>query len=316
MEENYMYELENIKRRNKYFIFIGVILILIAIGFCLFLDWNRRVKEPIMLPVCMEVYSGIADPNENLGQARIQLYYITDYKFNNSVIGITFPEKPELMCYGGELYNYYFYSDDNIYFNDNTNEWRQYGRYQIHQINVEFISVPLEEDIKLTKAELLWKNGKHTMVDIGIVNLYNNNYDQSSLQSHYASSTSGRTSVEGLDVMEDTTIESIESPLLPYIDGKYTFDINGIPYQVSGINNLDLVFKKGDYIEITINKNDLMNKKFNPYYFVDIRPKVLFKEKNGKQAYVWLYGLRESLEYKLSSEKKIYQYIKEREKNE
>lgn len=99
MEENYMHELDYIQKQNHYIIRVGVILILIGSVFCILRDWTRRVKEPIMLPVCVDVGTWISDSNEKLGTASIQLYYITDNKFDNSVIGVTFPERPELNCY-------------------------------------------------------------------------------------------------------------------------------------------------------------------------------------------------------------------------
>lgn len=265
-------------------------------------------------PACIDVGIEITEPNETLGTASIQLYYITDFKFNNSVIAITFPERPELSCDVGEFYNYSVFSNYSSFCNESTNIWNQYGRYQIHQIMVDFNSVPIEEEIKLTKANLLWNNGKHTVVDIGTVTLYHDNLDQTLLESTYSSTDSDGISVVGLVAKEDITIESIESPLLSYIEGKCTFAINGNPYQISELNNLNLDFKKGDYIEITINMQSLRAEKCNPYYNMDIQPRVVYNDKNGKQGCVRLHGVKNSLESKLTSEKEIYQYIKDREK--
>lgn len=114
-----------------------------------------------------------------------------------------------------------------------------------------------------------------------------------------------------MEVLNDITIESIESPLLSYVAGEFTIKINGNTYQVSEVNNLDLEFKKGDHIEITINTQGSMNQKYNEYYFIDIQPRLIFKEKNGKQGYIRLYNMRESLEYKLTTENQIHQYLKE-----
>lgn len=80
------------------------------------------------------------------------------------------------------------------------------------------------------------------------------------------------------------------------------------------LNNLNLDFKKGDYIEITINMQALRAEKSNPYYNMDIQPRMLYSDKNGKQGYVRLYGVKNSLESKLTSEKEVYQYIKVRDK--
>ena len=314
MIENYKHELDNIKRRNYYILITGVILILIASGLCLLRDWTRRVEEPIMLPVYMEVGVDISEWDENSGEVHIPLYYLTDNKFDDSVIGITFTERPDLISSGGESSDF-FYSSDSFFGNRNMNVYRQYGRYNIYQVNVDISSIPLEEEIKLTKAELLWLSGERTMVDIGTVYLYKNDFEQNSLISQYSSSSTDGISVLGMEVTEDITIERIESPLLSYFDGKCTFDINGNMYQVSELNNLDLEFKKGDYLEITVSTQGLRNQDFNPYYFMEIQPKLLFKEKNKKQAYVRIYNIRESLDYKLTSENQIYDYIKERGKD-
>lgn len=309
MVENNMYELVNIKRRNYYILITGVLLILIASGFCLLRDWTRRVEEPIMLPVCMEVGVDKSDWDESTGEVHIQLYYLTDNRFDDSVIGITFPKRPDLMSSGSESSNQFFYSNDSLYGNESMNVYRQYGRYDIHQINVDISSIPLEKEIKLTKAELLWLSGERTMVDIGTVYLYKNDYEQNTLISQYSSSGTDGLSVLGMEVTEDITVESIESPLFFYFDGKCTFHINGNMYQVSELNNLDLEFKKGDYLEIRVSTQGIRNQEFNPYYFIEIQPKILFKEKNGKQAYVRIYNIRESLDYKLTSENQIYDYI-------
>lgn len=314
LEENYMHELDYIKRQNYYIIFVSVIIIVIASGFCMYRDLTRRVKEPIMLPVCMDVGVEITDTDEALGTASLQLYYITDNKFDNSIVEITFPERPELSCYVGEPNNDFVFSYDNSFGNENTNIWRQYGRYQINQIFVNIDSVPLEEEIKLTKVSLLWRNGKHTVVDIGTVNLYYDNSEQSSLEWKSSSSNTDGTTIVGIGVMEDVTIKSIESRLISYVDGKCTFDIDGDTYKISELNDLNLDLNKGSYIKIRINKQGLMEEKNNPYYFMDIQPRLLFNDKNGKQAYVRLYDMRYSLEYKLKSENQIHQYIKEREK--
>lgn len=195
----------------------------------------------------------------------------------------------------------------------NTSSWKEYGRYRLHQIMIELEQVPLEEEIILTQAELIWNNNKHTVVDIGKVILYYNDYGQTSLETNYSSSSTDGTSVVGMEVLNDITIESIESPLLPYVDGKCTITINKTTYQVSELNNLDLEFKKDDYIEITINTQGIMNQEYNPYYLIDMQPRLIFKDKDGKQFYTRLYNMRESLEYKLTTENQIHQYLEERE---
>ena len=108
MIENYMHELDNIKRRNYYILITGVILILIASGLCLLRDWTRRVEEPIMLPVYMEVGVDISEWDENSGEVHIPLYYLTDNKFDDSVIGITFTERPDLISSGGESSDFFY----------------------------------------------------------------------------------------------------------------------------------------------------------------------------------------------------------------
>lgn len=313
MEENSKDELDKIKKRNQYIIIVGVILILIASGFCLFRDWNRRVKEPVMLPVGMEVGVDQISPDVNEGRVQIQLLYITDDKHENSVSGISFPERPDLNCFANENVNYsvlIYYTSINNY---STNSWREYGRYQIHQIIIEFVQVPLEEEITLTKAELIWSNNESTVVDIGKVILFKNDYSQTSLESYYSSSSSDGISMVRMEVLNDITVESIDSPLLSNADVDFTIDINGTSYQVSELNKLDLEFKKGDNIEIIINTLGLMNQKYNQYYSIDIQPRLIFKEKNGKQGYIRLHNMRESQEYKLTTEKQIYKYLKERE---
>lgn len=311
MEENSIDELDKIKKRNQCIILVGVILILIATGFCLYRDWNRRVKEPVMLPVGMEVGVDQISPDVNEGRVQIQLLYITDNKHEDSVSGISFPERPDLNCFVNNNVNYSvltYYTSIN-----NTNSRNEYGRYQIHQIIVEFVQVPLEEEITLTQAELIWNNNESTVVNIGKVILYKNDYSQTSLESNYSSSGTDGISVVVMDVLNDITVESIESPLLPYVRGEFTIDINGNSYKASEFNNLELEFKKGDQIEITINSQGLINQKYNKYYLIDIQPRLIFKEKNGKQGYVRLYNIGESLEYKLTTENQIYQYLKERE---
>lgn len=306
MDDSNIKELNMIKKRNHYIILVGVILILIASGLCLLREWNRRVKEPVMLPVCMEVGVERISPDVKEENIQIELFYITDNKYENLVRGISFPEKPDLNCYVNENMDY-------SVFPYNTSSWKEYGRYRLHQIIVEFEQVPLEEEIILTQAELIWNNNKHTMVDIGEVILYYNDYGQTSLETNYSSSSTDGTSVVGMEVLNDITIESIESPLLPYVDGKCTITINKTTYQVSELNNLDLEFKKDDYIEITINTQGIMNQEYNPYYLIDMQPRLIFKDKDGKQFYTRLYNMRESLEYKLTTENQIHQYLEERE---
>ena len=306
MDDSNIKELNMIKKRNHYIILVGVILILIASGLCLLRDWNRRVKEPVMLPVCMEVGVERISPDVKEENIQIELFYITDNKYENLVRGISFPEKPDLNCYVNENMDY-------SVFPYNTSSWKEYGRYRLHQIMVELEQVPLEEEIILTQAEFIWNNNKHTMVDIGEVILYYNDYGQTSLETNYSSSSTDGTSVVGMEVLNDITIESIESPLLPYVDGKCTITINKTTYQVSELNNLDLEFKKDDYIEITINTQGIMNQEYNPYYLIDMQPRLIFKDKDGKQFYTRLYNMRESLEYKLTTENQIHQYLEERE---
>lgn len=306
MDDSNIKELDMIKKRNHYIILVGVILILIASGLCLLRDWNRRVKEPVMLPVCMEVGVERISPDVKEENIQIELFYITDNKYENLVRGISFPERPDLNCYANE-------NTDYSVFPYNTSSWKEYGRYRLHQIMVELEQVPLEEEIILTQAELIWNNNKHTIVDIGKVILYYNDYGQTSLETNYSSSSTDGTSVVGMEVLNDITIESIESPLLPYVDGKCTITINRTTYQVSELNNLDLEFKKDDYIEITINTQGIMNQEYNPYYLTDIQPRLIFKDKDGKQFYTRLYNMRESLEDKLTTENQIHQYLEERE---
>lgn len=184
MEENSMNRLYEIKKRNQYIIIVGVILIFIVSGLCLFRDWNRRVKEPVMLPVCMEVGLKWIDQEVEEDNAQIQLLYLTDNRQKNTVRRISFPERPDLHCSVNEEFEYF--TDDNFLGNHSTNTWRDYGRYQIHQITVYFDQVPLEEEITLTQAELVWSNNDHTVVDLGKVVLYKNDYSQTSLESYYS----------------------------------------------------------------------------------------------------------------------------------
>lgn len=271
---------------NRIILRIGLGIILITTLLCIGFTYYTTLKAPIFLRYCIEAaIPEQADiPNS---QVIIQLNYITASSDSRSVIGISFPEAPEMTFSATENgYNASF----GMVMNPQTNPGTVYGKYSIRTVYV-FLERMDQTGWKgekiLHQAQLQYNDGSSVLADLGTIILYRDETDNQDLVSmNSASSSSDGSASSDYRIKGKVRITSVNSELLPSALEHFDIKINGVGY--NEFSSVDI--ENNDHLSLDSQFHDPLVTKTS-YDHYDIRPKLTFLTESGEEGYVRAYNI-------------------------
>lgn len=271
---------------NEKILKISIAAIVIVTVVCIGLIFLLQLDKPVFLKHYYEYPLPIYNQEEDqYGETKFQLQYITDIDDKVGITNISFVEEPELhfLC---------SYSLEGFSITDNFNEnfygeehGTPCGRYLIRTIylTLEPEASPSYQDMKsieLNHAKIKFDDGTSMNVDIGRVILYKEYKEEQILSSENQEFNSNGI----LDKTDETiipkkniTLTSLESPLLNEIKDLCIIKINNKDY----LNSAGRKYKAGEQIDVqtTVSFYNHGKQSFNVY---DVRPVMMFQDEEGK----------------------------------
>jgi hypothetical protein len=220
-------------------------------------------------------------------QIIFQINYITASSDPKSVIGISFPEAPEMTFSATE--NGYNVSISMV-MNPQTNLGAIYGKYSVRTVYVFLESMDetgWNGEKTLHQAQLQYNDGSSVLADLGTVILYRdegNNQDFIGMNS--ASSSSDGSASSDYRINDKIRITSVSSDLLPLARDYFDIKINGVNYN------------EFTFVDIEKNKHLYLDSQFHEpqitatsYDYYDIRPKLYYLTESGEEGYFRAYNI-------------------------
>lgn len=265
------------KTNNR--LFKGVLILaglLIALGYGLVFYF--RIDEPLFL---YHYYDQMIHlENDELRHYTSDLSYITHRNDDRVVIGLEFPEHPDLLIHASE------YQDRNHLFTqiepNNTME-NVYGPYSVRRVSWEILDVPEGIDLNeivLTEAKVFFNDSSEMTTDIGEIHLYEQSVEDTPLSHVYGSASSDGTASVSYQVQEDMTLTSIESPLMNKMTDRFHIELSG--EQLDTI--VGMCFQEGDYVDVHSEIYSAEDK-MSEFTLLDIRPVLTFENESNDMVY-------------------------------
>ena len=285
---------------NRRILYVGVGLILLSMMVSIGFTYYTTVKSPVILRNCIEV----PIPNqENIPNSQVlfELSYITNSTNKNSVVGISFPEAPEMKFSATENgYNAGF----NFYQMQPTTLGTIYGRYSIRTVYVYLDSFDQEDWIgekKLLQADLQFNDGSSITTDLGLIILYRDEFNNDVITMQSSSSSSDGTSSIHYYIDGTVKLKDIKSDTINLATDLIELKIGGEDYKEFPTED----FKNSGMLTITAKFSNMQNNKTS-YDTYDIRPKLYYETQDGTLEYIriyniiqrrWFYGYKDVLLY-------------------
>lgn len=221
-------------------ILIGIgSLVLIGYG----LVYYFHLDEPVFLQHDYELQLTEEDDHNEIP---FNLNYITNSDEERVVIGIMFPEYPDLFVQASESH---FTRPDGFYWDQPFDDGvgTAYGRYTLRTIYVNMLDLEGVDDVNdfsLTKVTLYFNDSTEMTVDVGEVRLYTEEEDDQLVEQLYGDrSTDGRIEAT-YRIYEDLLLSSLEQDHA-FSDSTTQIKINEVDYS--------------DADELRLDKNDIVS---------------------------------------------------------
>lgn len=290
------------KHSNRRILYIGLGLILISMVLSFGFIYITTLKSPVFLRHCLEVAIPEQEQIPN-SQVLFEINYITSSNDMKSVVGITFPDEPDMVFSATENGH-----NSAIYFNQ-TQQFSIgliYGRYSFRTVYVyldDFHKGDWFGEKELHQADLHFNDGSVVTTDLGIIILYRDEVkDKDTLIMQSASSFSNGSSDTSFQWKDNISLLYIKSSFLDLVNDTIDLQVEGVDYR----NFPYADYKSKATIKITSSFVDLHNKtNFDTY---DIKPKLYYLTQNNELRYIriynitrrrWFYSFKEMLLYLL-----------------
>lgn len=243
---------------------------------------------------------------EHYQKISFNLGYITNADDDRVVIGVEFPEYPELNVQASENGFIHHFSWDS---RQKNTPGDIYGRYSVRSVYCQIIDFPKGKDlggVVLTQTRILFNDSSEMTVDIGEIHLYEHEPGKSPLKHVSSTGSSDGTSRTSYKVLEGITLVSIESPLMEKFQDRLDLEING--------NNpadiVKLTLQEGNILDVT-SKVGPAKDIVSEYALFDMHPKLTFMGDDRSQYSQRIYNINSlSNNYSFMD---LYRYIKARE---
>lgn len=281
---------------------VGLIAIGITICFAALFGSYCRLDNPVFFKQYCEYYLPTEDNNDH-GEF-FYLQYVTNVNDNREVVSISFDEAPELLFYASENRN-------NNWFVTNSNDKKGqiYGRYSVRTVNIQINKLQIEDinkEYRVSKANVMFNNGENMVIDLGEICFYTPEISDEYLESNMSSSSNTGLSKTSFRVKQDITVESLNSPLMQYVENLVDIRVGETDYtSISGMQ-----FSKGD----TLNIDSLFNTPKDiesQFTFYNIKPVLKYKNKNGNMSSTRIYNINYIPTYDINFYR-LFMYLKVR----
>ncbi|MDD5933976.1 MAG: hypothetical protein PUC65_00165 [Clostridiales bacterium] len=151
---------------NKMILGTGCILITILVTGILIRKQILRLKDPVFLRNCSEVYI-MDNENSNSFHQYLTIQYITNSDDQRKICNIEFTDMPQLRC---SLTTSPYILANSHFYTDNVDPIL--GDYQLHSIQLQFHLKnyePLDYEVKLPTATINYDDGTKQNVDLGTI---------------------------------------------------------------------------------------------------------------------------------------------------
>lgn len=293
--------METNNRIFKAIIAMFVILALTGSAFVVLL----RLDEPLFFDHYYDqrVYG---DKDQSYKEISFNLCYVTDAFSENVVIGLVFPEYPEIDIQVSEYVNIPPFSWEK---EQDITTGVTYGRYSIRTVTCKIIDLPEGKSLDgliLKKADILFSDSKEMSVDIGEIYLYKPSLGENPLEHISSSAGPGNTGQTSYRVLRDITITGTESLLMNKFNDRAQWKINGEnPNTVVG-----RALHRGSTLEVT-SKVDSVDDILARYTLFNIHPELKFTDAYGVHYSQRFYNIDSF--YPSYSFIDLYKYLKSRE---
>lgn len=290
------------EKNNKIFISI-LILSVISWFIGSSLLFYLRLDEPVFF----SHYYDLRFENNNVDTS-FTLRYITNYYDNKKVVGVSFPEYPEVQVYATEnnSSSWVYEMDSNYFFGE------IFGPYSVRNIycTLPYTMKEVKLDNPITKARIHFDKGQEIVVDLGEIYFFENNYinnffEETSGFSHGGEEIGGEYNYK---VLDDIYNVGIESRMSKDIQDFVSIKLNDIPLEDKG----NIFLKAGEELNIEYVFHSGKNS-FDDYNKVDMWLNIAFTDKYGNDYSYKIINIRGYSEYyNYYKVFEIYNYIKER----
>lgn len=227
---------------NKLFkLILALVGILVIVGYGAAFYFS--LDEPVFFEhnYDLQVYEG-----EDRVDIPFNLSYITNADDDRVVIGMIFPEYPELLVQASESH---FNRTNGFYWDQPFNEeiGVTYGRYNVRTVFIQMLNlagVDNLSELALTEVTLYFSDSSEMTVDIGEIRLYTEEDDQL-LEQLYGYSSSEGVVEASYKVYEDISLSTIDH---------HTDSYNAVTeIKVNEVNQTDaeeIVIEEGDFLGV------------------------------------------------------------------
>lgn len=261
---------------NKKILKYGITLLIIVTFICCAIRWHLRLREPIFL----KSYAQYIIDTEN-DSVEFPLQYITNRDKTIFMWKISFANQPDLNV---------SYNTDPVMISAFVNKWDNADIAEIYSkqtvyVTIENISNYDLETLDLSKAVAYFSDSSIVEVELGQIELIENDYKEGGLSTLSSSSSNQGDSRVSYEAKHKIYLSSIVNPYAERFGDSLTLELigNQWTYQLPQTNEVDLK----DYVlkpEETLTVSSFLNVSDHnelKYAIIDIKPLFIYQDEQG-----------------------------------
>lgn len=261
---------------NKKILKYGITLLIIVTFICCAIRWHLRLREPIFL----KSYAQYIIDTEN-DSVEFPLQYITNRDKTIFMWKISFANQPDLNV---------SYNTDPVMISAFVNKWDNADIAEIYSkqtvyVTIENISNYDLETLDLSKAVAYFSDSSIVEVELGQIELIENDYKEGGLSTLSSSSSNQGESRVSYEAKNKIYLSSIVNPYAERFGDSLTLELigNQWTYQLPQTNEVDLK----DYVlkpEETLTVSSFLNVSDHnelKYAIIDIKPLFIYQDEQG-----------------------------------
>ena len=287
---------------NKKILKYGITLLIIVTFICCAIRWHLRLREPIFL----KSYAQYIIDTEN-DSVEFPLQYITNRDKTIFMWKISFANQPDLNV---------SYNTDPVMISAFVNKWDNADIAEIYSkqtvyVTIENISNYDLETLDLSKAVAYFSDSSIVEIDLGQIELIENDYTEGGLSTLSSSSSDQGESSVSYEAKHKIYLSSIVNPYAERFGESLSLELigNQWTYQLpdkNEVNLKDYVLKPEETLTVSSFLNVSDHKELK-HAIIDIKPLLIYKDEEGNTFEERIYNITSSPYFNHWWE--IYQYL-------
>ena len=287
---------------NKKILKYGITLLIIVTFICCAIRWHLRLREPIFL----KSYAQYIIDTEN-DSVEFPLQYITNRDKTIFMWKISFANQPDLNV---------SYNTDPVMITAFVNKWDNADIAEIYSkqtvyVTIENISNYDLETLDLSKAVAYFSDSSIVEVELGQIELIENDYKEGGLSTLSSSSSNQGESRVSYEAKHKIYLSSIVNPYAERFGESLSLELigNQWTYQLpdkNEVNLKDYVLKPEETLTVSSFLNVSDHKELK-HAIIDIKPLLIYKDEEGNTFEERIYNITSSPYFNHWWE--IYQYL-------